>query len=466
MQKYNKGEIWVRVVQFESGFGASLVHGSNKGDIVEIYETSNTRINYSKFGNNSAPENFRPAAQNEIEAFRRGINKVSDIKMEPLKVGDIVVCKVNYPTNAVGVVHLGTELKVVEIISEEKFIGVRTFPDSNKNPVTNLLISDFKIIGHTIGEQEGLNKTKDLSYIKFKFKVGDFVRVIESGWGLEQRYVGKEFTIAGLAQNSSLKHPTYELSEQGSILRIAEQGIQLVTEPESLLKEAKRRYPVGTRYIPAHLINSPHGIAAICTIAEDDEFTSDRSNGVDISAGNIPKNGHNYSETLYRYDGNRWAKIVGVKDDNKARGVTPSIALLDEAAFFPNPHHSEVWMPNRSIVDIMRPYSQAIHAYPISDEEVFPPNTYVSDEKGDLTKRASLWDSVGNVKLDQKDYIAGWVEAKQANLGVILHDPSVYERMYQSRLEAMHEIEVQSLLSKSKSKSTEFKPKLFKVPRI
>ena len=329
-------------------------------------------------------------------------------------------------------------------------------------------VADIKMNYFTM---EPLSKEKDLSDIKFKFKVGDFVRVVDAGWGLNDKYVGREFTIAGLAQISSLKHPTYELSEQGSILRIAEQGIQLVTEPESLLKEAKRRYPVGTRYIPAHLINADHGSSAICTITIEDKFSVD-NNGVDISSGNIPKNGHNCSENLYRYAGNRWAKIVGVKVEDKARGVTPSIALLDEAAFFPNPHHSEVWMPNRSIVDIMRPYSQAIHAYPISDEEVFPPNTYVSDEKGDLTKRASLWDSVGNVKLDQKDFVVNWRELKQAHLArdrdLMFSDPNLHERVYQDTLKASREGGIKLILHDPtfKSKTQTFKPNLFEVPRI
>jgi len=73
---------------------------------------------------------------------------------------------------------------------------------------------------------------------------------------------------------------------------------------ESLLEEARRRYPKGTKYYPAHLSGDGN---SICTVGDPDNFIL-LAGDILESLGNKEKNGHSYTERIY-YNG-KWAKIV------------------------------------------------------------------------------------------------------------------------------------------------------------
>ena len=68
--------------------------------------------------------------------------------------------------------------------------------------------------------------------------------------------------------------------------------------------EAKKRYPVGTKFHPAHL---PSTISH-CVVEESDIFQINSDGNILLSNGNQEKNGHVFSE-IVRADG-IWAKIV------------------------------------------------------------------------------------------------------------------------------------------------------------
>ena len=78
---------------------------------------------------------------------------------------------------------------------------------------------------------------------------------------------------------------------------------------EELLEEARRRYPVRTRFIPRHLTIQDKEDA--CIVAEGDLeklIISDNGSLIYLSGGNYAKNGHSYTESLYYKD--NWATII------------------------------------------------------------------------------------------------------------------------------------------------------------
>jgi hypothetical protein len=72
------------------------------------------------------------------------------------------------------------------------------------------------------------------------------------------------------------------------------------------LEEAKRRFPVGTKFNPAHLSCSEE---IICTVTKDDIFHVS-ADAIQLSMGNEKKNGHSYIELIYDYR-HGWANIIG-----------------------------------------------------------------------------------------------------------------------------------------------------------
>jgi hypothetical protein len=85
-------------------------------------------------------------------------------------------------------------------------------------------------------------------------------------------------------------------------------NIKKVMTNEELLKEARRRYPKGTVYIPAHM----PGSGEKCIAGDPDDFYIYNDDDIIESHGNKEKNGHIYSE--YIYDNGRWAEIVELVD--------------------------------------------------------------------------------------------------------------------------------------------------------
>lgn len=68
--------------------------------------------------------------------------------------------------------------------------------------------------------------------------------------------------------------------------------------------EAKKRYPIGTKFHPAHL----PATTSYCIVEENDIFQINSNGNILLSNGNQEKNGHVFSE-IVRADG-IWAKIV------------------------------------------------------------------------------------------------------------------------------------------------------------
>ncbi len=97
-----------------------------------------------------------------------------------------------------------------------------------------------------------------------------------------------------------------------SMFRKATQAeINAVNKPvesktEDLLSEAKRRYPVGSKFYPAHIDKAAN---YTCIITEEDiDKIHFEEKDIYISYGNIIKNGHSISEVLYAKG--KWAEIV------------------------------------------------------------------------------------------------------------------------------------------------------------
>lgn len=77
---------------------------------------------------------------------------------------------------------------------------------------------------------------------------------------------------------------------------------------EQLLEEAKRRYPVGTVFIPSHCKDD---VNSKCTVAPGDNIHWGSDNMIVLSFCNHNKNGHSLTELIY-YTNCGWAKILSV----------------------------------------------------------------------------------------------------------------------------------------------------------
>lgn len=97
----------------------------------------------------------------------------------------------------------------------------------------------------------------------------------------------------------------------------------LIDSNKDLLEEAKRRYPIGTKFYTAHIDKENY----LCTVS-DFNYLKMIKDHIVLSYGNTKKNGHPYAEVLW-YKG-RWAEIV--KDEVKKEPVkTPDELLIEEA---------------------------------------------------------------------------------------------------------------------------------------
>jgi len=83
---------------------------------------------------------------------------------------------------------------------------------------------------------------------------------------------------------------------------------------ESLLEEAKRRYPVGTKYHIAHL--SADGKTTAIVRNPNAFFLHDGN--VYESHGNYGANGHSYDEILYHRNNEKWAEIISRPEERSS----------------------------------------------------------------------------------------------------------------------------------------------------
>lgn len=110
---------------------------------------------------------------------------------------------------------------------------------------------------------------------------------------------------------------------------------------ESLLEEAKRRYPVGTNYHIAHL--SADGETTAIVRNPNAFFLHDGN--VYESHGNYGANGHSYSEILYHRNNEKWAEII-----SKPNEVPEYVEVIsDGPSYTTHSDHTQIGVPNYNI---------------------------------------------------------------------------------------------------------------------
>jgi len=134
-------------------------------------------------------------------------------------------------------------------------------------------------------------------------KIGEIVKVVSQQSDLECSYVQS-------LKGSSYGAPWWYMMRKARIEEIPGNNISSVesvvpTPPEHpLIIEARRRYPIGTVYIPTHIADSGEK----CNVYSHDFKYNASIADIRLGNGNYTKNGHGYSEVLYQRG--RWAEIV------------------------------------------------------------------------------------------------------------------------------------------------------------
>jgi hypothetical protein len=163
----------------------------------------------------------------------------------------------------------------------------------------------------------------------YKFKPGDRVKVIHSGSGFPFTSVGKEYTIKSLATYNI--SPGYTLEEEHTQEIVGEESFGSVKKEETLLEEARRRYPKGTKYHVAHIEAKERTIA---TVSDPSKFWVLDSN-IYESDGNFYKNGHNLSEVIHH--NGKWGTIVEEEPTFKIGDiVTATSGIIDGRIISPS----------------------------------------------------------------------------------------------------------------------------------
>ena len=114
-----------------------------------------------------------------------------------------------------------------------------------------------------------------------------------------------EFTNGSSGDIHNLTAPHDMTSKQWRVLSVQRNIIEIKRVENPLIEEAKKRYPPGTKFQPAHI--SGITLSELCIVGPNETFYL-LLNTIYLSHGNQEKNGHNYSEFVY-HDGS-WAEIV------------------------------------------------------------------------------------------------------------------------------------------------------------
>lgn len=113
-----------------------------------------------------------------------------------------------------------------------------------------------------------------------------------------------EFTDGTSGDIHNFSAPHEMACKQWRVLCDPKTNTEIKRVENPLIEEAKKRYPPGTKFQPAHLKGRPTETCVI-GLHENFQFNGDE---IYISHGNQDKNGHNYSEIIY-HEGN-WAEII------------------------------------------------------------------------------------------------------------------------------------------------------------
>lgn len=104
-------------------------------------------------------------------------------------------------------------------------------------------------------------------------------------------------------------------------------------DPVFLLEEAKRRYPVGTKYYPAHLASQRTHHCTVSNPATFNVAQGRRGLYISESTGNLSKNGHNLSEIIF--DDFTWA--VKVEENTISETSSQSSVVMSESSLSMSP---------------------------------------------------------------------------------------------------------------------------------
>jgi len=277
-----KDSIWVRkeeIILFEN------IHGRKQGDIVKQHKDSNDTMYYNKDNNHDALLNFREASSEEITAFNSGIkniNKMSKLEIKSIfKEGDVLefiskdpiptcfkvgehVTFISYKSNndiirakdnsntlqgayayqfkaisslketPIHKFNIGDRIignngasiynvtkpgvkGTVEAIMENENISIKI--DGNNNIYIVEAINFNLIIDPLLIEPETITDTSHNP--KYKFQVGDIVKVVKSGHGVGKEVLQNVVTITELGlyfkKNGYKFTPAYGNCENGQV---------------------------------------------------------------------------------------------------------------------------------------------------------------------------------------------------------------------------------------------------------
>jgi hypothetical protein len=156
---------------------------------------------------------------------------------------------------------------------------------------------------------------------EYPFKVGQRVRLLSDKSSCEYGKFnlgttpGDIVTIKGISfegGDANENDPRY----YGDNFNVRAKDLEAIDEKRSIpnkystqgerMEYAKKNYPVGTRYCPAHIDKEKD---VVCIISNDKLYESGDFNIME-SAGNSMKNGHDCTELVYYYKTDKWAEII------------------------------------------------------------------------------------------------------------------------------------------------------------
>lgn len=182
--------------------------------------------------------------------------------------------------------------------------------------MVNLVLSSILVLSIPYTPVESSNTSH-------KFKIGDRVKVVKHGCGTSE--LGMIVTIAELGQYHGSNG--YKTSPPiGNTLSgyadgfIGEESFELEKSAslskEALLEEAKRRYPIGTKYIPAHINDGLKEVVGL-----DCKYIIE-TDSIRIHSKNLKMDG--YTDCVY-YRG-VWAGIISMPEPK-----TPEVTSREES---------------------------------------------------------------------------------------------------------------------------------------
>lgn len=249
--------------------------------------------------------------------------------IKEFEIGKCYTIKHSSGSEYCGIARFKNEIEGVSVLSRNKSIYAFNLQDKAYTSVVETperkawienCIKHKKYIS-----EEDFNQVSESNH---KFKIGDTVKILSTGSSIGKMYdykqnytfysgavkkdIVKITDIVTFGGNANSEDPRY----CGNNFNLRGCDLELVIEKplipnknstlEERLEYAKKHYPIGTKYYPAHITKSD---TIICTVG-DISLSVDSSNDIKESSGNDNKNGHWYTELIYLYDKDKWAEII------------------------------------------------------------------------------------------------------------------------------------------------------------